>query len=84
MKDMHAAMRKVDAIVHPSRFGNLLTLTNLTGHPTFVAPHGQSRSGAPGTISFTGRLMEDDRLLALACAWQRMTDHHKKHPQLDD
>jgi Asp-tRNA(Asn)/Glu-tRNA(Gln) amidotransferase A subunit family amidase len=89
-------MQRVDAIVHPSFHGNLLTLTNLTGHPTLVAPlfgveevqarqgeRGRRAGGGQSSISFLGRLFEDDRLLVLAQAWQRITLHHRKHPRGD-
>jgi Asp-tRNA(Asn)/Glu-tRNA(Gln) amidotransferase A subunit family amidase len=75
-----ALMADLDALVHPSRDGAVLMLTNLTGHPTVVMPSGFREDGTPRSISFTGRLFDDARLLALAEAWQRSTDHHRVHP----
>jgi len=82
MLEMDAFIADFDAIVHPSRDGNVLMLTNLTGHPTVVAPSGFRDDGTPRSISFTGRLFDDARVLALVEAWQRATDHHRAHPEL--
>jgi len=82
IRDWVAAMQKIDVLVHPSFAGDILVATNLTGHPTFVAPAGFRPDGTPYGISFTGRLMEDDRLLALVQAWQQTTGFHKEHPDL--
>jgi Asp-tRNA(Asn)/Glu-tRNA(Gln) amidotransferase A subunit family amidase len=86
MVDMDRAMAGVVALVHPSYAANLLTITNLTGHPTFVAPNGMRESrGAhtPTSISFTGHLDDEARLLALAHAWQQATDHDERVPPLE-
>ena len=80
MRDWDKLMKKVDVIVHPPFSGGILSATNLTGHPTFVAPFGTRRGGAPGSICFTGQLAGESRLLALVQAWQATTTHHKRHP----
>lgn len=77
-----ALMADLDALVHPSLDVEVLMLTNLTGHPTVVAPSGFREDGTPRSISFTGRLYDDARVLALAEAWQRATQHHRRHPEL--
>ncbi|TAJ16342.1 MAG: amidase [Planctomycetota bacterium] len=71
---------RIEAIVHPS-FGPLLGIGNLTGHPTVVAPNGFSEDGTPHSISFTGQMYEDARLLEIARNWQLSTEHHKRHPK---
>jgi len=81
IRDFEAMMSEVDAIVHPSYYGDLLAMTNLTGHPTFVAPCGFDEDGMPFSISFTGRLYGETELMALARAWQGMTEHHRRHPR---
>jgi len=78
--DMHALMQDVVAIVHPTYAGGILSLTNLTGHPAAIAPAGFRDNGTPFGITFTGRLFDEARLLALAGAWQRSTDHHQQRP----
>ena len=82
MRDVDKAFDTFDFLVHPIYLGGLLLMFNLTGHPTAVAPSGFRRNGMPCSISFTGRLMWDDRLLALVSAWQANTEHHKQHPQI--
>ena len=78
MRDMDSVMAKVDLYVHPAFYG--LTTTNLTGHPTVIAPSGFSDSGQPYSIAFTGQLFGEERLLALARAWQESQSYHDKHP----
>ena len=80
MEDFGKAWDGFDFLVHPSFLGDLLLTTNLTGHPTAVAPAGFRDDGTPYGMSFTGRLLWDDRLLALVAAWQRTTDHHRRRP----
>jgi Asp-tRNA(Asn)/Glu-tRNA(Gln) amidotransferase A subunit family amidase len=82
IRDLEAALAGVKAIVHPSFAGSILGMTNLSGHPTFVAPCGFGDDGKPYSISFTGRLFGDADVLALAMAWQRATDYHLRHPKL--
>jgi len=81
IRDLEAALAGVRAIVHPSFAGNLLAMTNLSGHPTFVAPCGFDEEGKPYSISFTGRLFGDAEVLALAAAWQWRTKYHDRHPR---
>jgi Asp-tRNA(Asn)/Glu-tRNA(Gln) amidotransferase A subunit family amidase len=80
MRAMHDAIAGVDAYVYPSFGGTSLVLTNLTGHPTVVAPDGFRDDGTPRSISFTGHLFGESRLLALAAAWQESTEFHLHHP----
>jgi Asp-tRNA(Asn)/Glu-tRNA(Gln) amidotransferase A subunit family amidase len=82
MRDMQKLMDSVDLYVAPS-FGNeSLVITNLTGHPALVAPSGFDPDGMPQTITFTGQLYGEAELVALADAWQRSTEYHRRHPQL--
>ncbi|MBI3847604.1 MAG: amidase [Planctomycetes bacterium] len=81
-RDMEKVMASVDLYVHPSRVGPSLLVTNLTGHPTVVAPSGFRADGTPRSISFTGQLFGESKLIALAQAWQRSTEYHKKHPEM--
>ena len=81
MRDMRKVMGEVDVLVHPSFAESILAMTNLTGHPTFVAPCGFRDDGTPFSISFTGRLFGDDQVLTLARAWQDATNYHRRHPK---
>jgi Asp-tRNA(Asn)/Glu-tRNA(Gln) amidotransferase A subunit family amidase len=81
-RDVDKAIAGLDAYVHPSFGGDSILITNLTGQPTVVAPSGFRKNGTPRSISFTGQLFGETRLLALAQAWQRSTHFHEKHPTL--
>jgi Asp-tRNA(Asn)/Glu-tRNA(Gln) amidotransferase A subunit family amidase len=76
MRQMEQVMQQVDLYVG----GNDLVLTNLTGHPTVVMPYRSESTdqppGQPGSLTFTGRLHGETRLLAVAQAFQNaMADH---------
>jgi Asp-tRNA(Asn)/Glu-tRNA(Gln) amidotransferase A subunit family amidase len=70
------------ALVHPSFAAGLLPATNLSGHPTLVAPCGFDEQGRPYGVCFTGPLFDESSILALADAWQRSTEHDDRHPDL--
>jgi Asp-tRNA(Asn)/Glu-tRNA(Gln) amidotransferase A subunit family amidase len=82
IRDFDGALQGVEAIVHPSFSSGILSTTNLTGHPTFVAP-GPSGDDGSGSISFTGHLFDEERLLVLARAWQEASDYDDAHPSLE-
>ena len=82
IQDFNQAIAGLDALVHPSFAGQMLLNTNLTGHPTFIAPAGFRPDGTPHSISFTGQLYGETRLMTLARAWQASTDYHLQHPDL--
>jgi hypothetical protein len=81
MQAMAELMTDVDLYVAPSFSSNLL-LTNLTGHPAVVLPSGYSAAGTPTSITFTGRLYDEARLLAVAKLYQDATDFHMRRPPL--
>ncbi len=81
MKQMEAAIRDVDVYVAPSFGGNNLLLTNLTGHPAVVLPNGfRAKDGTPTSITFTGKLFGETKLLTIARSYQQATDYHLKRP----
>lgn len=83
MREMARIMEAVDVYVVPSFGGDNELLTNLTGHPAVVVPNGfRVLDGTPTSITFQGRLDEDDVVLAVADAYQRATDFHTKRPKL--
>lgn len=79
---MSEVMKNVDVYLAPSFSDNLL-LTNLTGHPSVVLPNGFSKEGTPASITFTGNLFDEGKLIAVAKAYQDATNFHKKHPSLN-
>jgi len=58
------------------------TLTNLTGQPTVVVRDGFTANGIPTSITFTGKVYGEAKMLALARAYQTATSWHTRHPQL--
>lgn len=72
----------LDLVVANERGGSLLLTTNLTGHPQVLVPNGVDDRGNPLSVSFVGRLYEEDVLLAVARLYQEATGHHLKHPDL--
>jgi Asp-tRNA(Asn)/Glu-tRNA(Gln) amidotransferase A subunit family amidase len=70
-----------DVIVAPSFGGNQLLTTNLTGHPCAVVPNGFDDEGHPTSISFLGNLYEEGKILELATAYQKATEHEDKNPE---
>jgi Asp-tRNA(Asn)/Glu-tRNA(Gln) amidotransferase A subunit family amidase len=82
MREMQKVMDSVDLYVAPSFGGSSLVITNLTGHPALVAPCAFGKDDMPHSITFTGQLYGEAELCALADAWQRSTDYHRRHPKL--
>ncbi len=81
MQEMEKLMAELDVYVAPSFGGTNLLLTNLTGHPQVVVPHGfRKGDGTPTSIVFTGKLFGEAEALAVAQAYQQATDFHKKRP----
>jgi len=81
MQELDAVLAQVDVLVHPSFAEGLLSMTNLTGHPVVVAPAGFREDGTPFSVSFTGPIDGEGRLLTFAHLWQRSTVHHLRHPE---
>lgn len=82
MQAMHETMRNIDVFVTPSYGGNVLVLTNLTGHPAVCLPNGFTEEGTPVSISFVGRLWGEGDVLRVAKAYQDATDFHRRRPPL--
>lgn len=80
IQEMESLMKTVDVYVAPSLVGDNLLLTNLTGHPCVVVPNGFTDEGSPTSISFIGRLFDENLILAMANKYQSATDWHLKHP----
>ena len=77
-----AAIADVDVLVN---VGDLVH-TNFTGHPSVILPTGYRESGegkAPLTTVLTGKLNEDEKLLAIAQKFQAKFTAHNEHPDLD-
>ena len=75
-------MSQVDFLVNC----NDLLITNLTGHPSVTFPVSYREADGfkiPKSTLITGQLNDDDRLLALANAYQQQITAHLERPPLD-
>jgi aspartyl-tRNA(Asn)/glutamyl-tRNA(Gln) amidotransferase subunit A len=61
---------------------SIIPAGNAVGQPALSVPNGFGPNGLPTGIQFTGRAWSEARLLALAVAYQRVTDWHKKNPKV--
>jgi Asp-tRNA(Asn)/Glu-tRNA(Gln) amidotransferase A subunit family amidase len=92
MQAMARTMSDIDVYLapitshHPPNPNSVLdlntTLTNLTGQPTVVARNGFTAKGMPTSITFTGKVYGEAKMLALARAYQTATKWHTRHPSL--
>jgi Asp-tRNA(Asn)/Glu-tRNA(Gln) amidotransferase A subunit family amidase len=91
MREMARVMANVDVYVTPFDYSDytpnpvatLNTLiTNLTGQPCVVVPHGFNEKGQPTSLTFVGRVFGEAAMLAAAHAFQQATDWHLQHPKL--
>jgi len=82
IQEMAEMFEKIDMLIAPSWQGNTLLLTNLTGHPAVVMPGGFDKNNLPTSFTVIGDLFMEGELVSIAKAFQDVTDHHKKHPQL--
>lgn len=80
IEETQKLMNKIDLYVAPTNEGDSNLLTNLTGQPCVVLPNGFSDNGTPTSITFIGKLFDEERLIAFAKLYQDSTDFHKKHP----
>jgi Asp-tRNA(Asn)/Glu-tRNA(Gln) amidotransferase A subunit family amidase len=90
MQQMARVMADIDVYVVPFDYSDytpnpVATLntevTNLTGHPCVIVPHGFNEKGNPTSLTFIGKLFGEAQMLALARAYQDATDWHLKHPK---
>lgn len=82
IREWDSLMQGMDVLVAPTNSGQLLA-TNLTGHPALILPNGfRESAGTPVSLTFVGRLFDEETLLRVAHAYQRATLHHLQHPEL--
>ncbi len=82
MRDTARVLSGVDAYISPAGNFRSLGITNLTGHPSLVAPCGFGTDQMPRSITIIGHPHEEARLVAIGSAWQRAGDYHQKRPTL--
>ncbi|HKW97204.1 MAG TPA: amidase [Bryobacteraceae bacterium] len=91
MREMAKVMADIDVYVVPFDYADYTpnpvasrntAVTNLTGQPCAVVPHGFNEKGNPTSLTFVGRVFGEAGMLALAKAYQGATDWHLRHPRL--
>lgn len=83
IQEMQKMMANIDLYIAPTFGGDNLLITNLTGHPSVVVPHGFSSQGTPTSITFVGKLFDEGKILVAAKAFQDATNYHLKYPKLE-
>ena len=81
IEQLNKTMKGIDVFIAPA-FGQNLLATNLSGHPCVVLPNG-FKNGLPVSITFTGQLFGEGKLLKIAQAYQKETDFDQKHPVMN-
>jgi Asp-tRNA(Asn)/Glu-tRNA(Gln) amidotransferase A subunit family amidase len=90
MEGMARMMADIDVYLTPFDYGDYTpnpvsnantSVTNLTGHPCVIVPHGFNEKGNPTSLSFIGKLFGEAKMMALARAYQNSTEWHLKHPR---
>ncbi|HMO46083.1 MAG TPA: amidase [Rubrivivax sp.] len=74
------ALAEVDESTPP--LGQFTRWVNFVGGCAISLPAGFDAQGLPLAIQLVARAGAEARLLALACAWQRATDWHRREPDL--
>jgi amidase len=55
---------------------------DMTGSPSLTLPSGFTNKGTPIAFQLIGRHFSEDLLVRAGCAYQRVTDCHRKHPRI--
>jgi Asp-tRNA(Asn)/Glu-tRNA(Gln) amidotransferase A subunit family amidase len=91
MQEMARVMTDIDVYLLPFDYSDYTpnpvaslntSVTNLTGNPCVVVPHGFNEMGNPTSLTFIGKLFGEAEMLALAMAYQNATNWHQEHPRL--
>jgi Asp-tRNA(Asn)/Glu-tRNA(Gln) amidotransferase A subunit family amidase len=91
MREMARLMSDVDVYVTPFDYADYTpnpvatlntSITNLTGQPCVVVPHGVNEKGQPTSLMFVGRVFGESTMLAAAHAFQQATEWHLARPAL--
>ncbi|WP_026897569.1 amidase [Daejeonella oryzae] len=82
IEKLQSMMKGIDLYMAPS-FSQNLRATNLSGHPCVVLPNGFNKEGRPSSITFTGQLFGEGKLLQVAEVYQNSTQFNKQHPKMN-
>ena len=82
MQKMNEFMSQYDVVICPSFAGSQLRITNLTGQPAISLPTGFNKDHLPTSITLLGNLYSEATLLAVAKAYQQVTQWDEMHPEM--
>ena len=80
MERLDACFRNVCVIVAPTQ--PVVSMTNLAGLPSLVAPAGFNADRTPTSITFIGRPFGEGEICTVARAWQEATIWSRLHPEM--
>lgn len=79
--EFHQMIKDYDVVISPTFAGRQLLITNLTGHPALSLPNGFDEKGRPTSITLLGNYFGEDKLIALAEAYQKRYRYHGLQPK---
>ena len=86
MREVARAMSEVNAVMFTTLTLDSRTSLNpvmsLTGHPSIAVPNGFRANGTPTGVMFSGHLYREGDVIALARAYQDLTDQAMRQPPL--
>ena len=80
---MQDTLSKVDALAGPSFAGNLLLVTNMTGHPSLTLRAGFTQAGRPHGVTAWGHPFEEATLCRIGMALEKSYDVWHRRPNLE-
>lgn len=81
IEEFHHMIKDYDVIISPTFAGRQMLITNLTGHPALSLPNGFDDKGRPTSITLLGNYFGENKLIALAEAYQRQYQYHGLLPK---
>jgi Asp-tRNA(Asn)/Glu-tRNA(Gln) amidotransferase A subunit family amidase len=81
IEEFQHMIKDYDVIISPTFAGRQMLITNLTGHPALSLPNGFDEKGRPTSITLLGNYFGENKLIALAEAYQRQYQYHGLLPK---
>ncbi|MDX5478440.1 MAG: amidase [Cyclobacteriaceae bacterium] len=81
IEEFHHMIKDYDVIISPTFAGRQMLITNLTGHPALSLPNGFDDKGRPTSITLLGNYFGENKLIALAEAYQKQYQYHGLIPK---